>query len=246
MPRASAKAIQPNDRRVQRREAIVAAATRLFAELGFADCEMDRVAAKLAVAKGTLYLYFPSKEELFFACVDSGMRRLQEAVQSANEKLADPLERISRGVYAYLEFFDEHPDLAELIIQERASFKNRKRPTYFEHREANRGPWRELYKSLIAAGRLRKDFPVERLLDTVGNLLYGTMFTNHFLGRGAAHRSIRDGDGDSLPRHLERERTQVSEPSVAKGRIQIVGARPAVFFALIGGATSCCKMMRSS
>lgn len=180
--RSTAKA-KPVDRRAERRQAIIATATRLFAEIGYSDCEMERVASQLRVAKGTLYLYFPSKEELFYACVDAGMRQLQSAVSAAAEVQEDPLERISQGIYAYLGFFDEHPDLVELLIQERASFKNRKRPTYFEHRDANRGPWRELYRSLIKQGRLRRDLPVERLLDTVGNLLYGTMFTNHFMGR---------------------------------------------------------------
>lgn len=173
----------PADRRTERREAILAAATRLFAETGFASCEMDRVAADLGVAKGTLYLYFPSKEELFYACVDAGMKQLQATLQKAIADQPDRLQRIRRGIYAYLKFFDEHPHLIELFIQERAKFKDRKRPTYFEHRDVNRGPWRELYKSLIDDGQLRGDLPVERLLDTVGNLLYGTMFTNHFLNR---------------------------------------------------------------
>jgi len=171
------------DRRAQRRDAILAAATGLFAEAGYAGCEMDRLAAELNVAKGTLYLYFPSKEELFYACVDAGMHSLQQAVQAAIADQPDRLERIRRGIYAYLKFFDEHPALVELFIQERARFKDRKRPTYFEHRDANRGPWRELYSSLVADGQIRSDLPVERLLDTVGNLVYGTMFTNHFLNR---------------------------------------------------------------
>jgi AcrR family transcriptional regulator len=171
------------DRRTQRREAIIAAATQLFAAAGYGGCEMDRLAAELNVAKGTLYLYFPSKEELFYACVDAGMQAMQQSVQKAIADQPDRLERIRRGIYAYLKFFDEHPALVELFIQERARFKDRKRPTYFVHRDANRGPWRELYSSLVADGVIRNDLPVERLLDTVGNLLYGTMFTNHFLNR---------------------------------------------------------------
>ena len=175
--------IKQADRREVRRRQIIATAAKLFAETGYADCDMDRVAAALRVAKGTIYLYFPSKEELFYACVDNGMRELQAAVQQATKDKKDGFDRIRSGIYAYLQFFDQHPEIVELLIQERASFKNRKRPTYFEHRDANRGPWRQLYADLIANGRLRNDLPVERLLDTVGNLVYGTMFTNHFTAR---------------------------------------------------------------
>lgn len=179
----SSTASPATDRRTKRRDAIIAAATQLFAELGYACCEMDRVAAESKVAKGTLYLYFPSKEELFYACVDAGMQALQQTIQAAIAEQSEGLERIRGGIYAYLKFFDEHPALIELFIQERSRFKDRKRPTYFVHRDANRGPWRELYAALIANGQIRSDLPVERLLDTVGNLLYGTIFTHHFLKR---------------------------------------------------------------
>jgi AcrR family transcriptional regulator len=172
--------------REERRLAIIEAAARLFAELGFTGCEMERVAAELKIAKGTLYLYFPSKQELFFACVDLGMQQMQAAVRTAAGTTKEPFEIISRAIRAYLAFFDEHPHYVELLIQERANFKDRKRPTYFEYRDANRGPWRQFYAELIEDGHLRNDIPVERMLDTLGNMLYGTMFTNLFIGRSVS------------------------------------------------------------
>jgi len=179
-------ATKTNGRKEARRQAIIEAAAQLFAELGYTACEMDRVAAKLKVAKGTLYLYFKSKEELFCACVDHAMLQMRAAVNKAAETAVDPLDKIPAAIRAYLTFFDEHPQYVELLIQERANFRNRKRPSYFEHRDANRGPWREMYRGLIDSGRVRSDLPVERLLDTIGNLLYGTMFTNYFIGRSAS------------------------------------------------------------
>ncbi len=186
-----------DDRRTQRRQEIIEAAARLFAEWGYFGCEMERVATELGVAKGTLYLYFPGKEELFLACVDWAMTQLQDTVRAAaDEGGDDPFEQISRAVRAYLVFFQEHPQFVELLIKERAMFRDRKRPTYFEHRDAARGYWRELYAELIRAGRLRSDLKVETLLDTIGNLLYGTMFTNHFIGPTSTiddqHRAILD------------------------------------------------------
>src|SRR6185369_743 len=99
-------------------EAIIEAAARLFSELGYDSCEMNRVAAKLRVAKGTLYLYFESKEKLFCECVDDGMRRLQQAVREAADTESDSLDKISSAIRAYLKFFDEHPHYVELLIQE--------------------------------------------------------------------------------------------------------------------------------
>jgi AcrR family transcriptional regulator len=174
------------DRRIERRQSIIEAAARLFAELGFTGCEMERVAAELEIAKGTLYLYFPGKQDLFFACVDSGMQQMQAVVQAAAKTATEPFEIIARAIRAYLAFFDAHPHYVELLIQERANFKDRKRPTYFEHRDANRGPWRQFYAEMVAARQLRDDIPIERMLDTIGNLMYGTMFTNLFIGRSVS------------------------------------------------------------
>jgi AcrR family transcriptional regulator len=185
MPAAAPPAIQkrPPKRSLDRRQSIVQAATALFAKIGFKDCEMQRVASRLRIAKGTLYLYFTSKEELFSACVDWEMQQMQAALTAATDGVTEPFDRIAKAILAYLTFFDEHPDYVELLIQERAIFRGRKRPRYFEYRDANRGPWREMYVELIRTGRVRGDIPVERILDTIGSLLYGTMFTNYFIGR---------------------------------------------------------------
>src|SRR6185436_19675301 len=151
MPASSAIPIRkrPATKASGRRQSIVEAAAALFAKIGFKDCEMQRVASRLRIAKGTLYLYFTSKEELFSACVDWEMQQMQAALTAATEGVTEPFDRIAKAILAYLTFFDEHPDYVELLIQERAIFRGRKRPRYFEYRDANRGPWREMYVELI-------------------------------------------------------------------------------------------------
>ena len=98
------------------------------------------------------------------------------------------------NVCVYLEFFDANPGFVELLIQERAEFKDREKPTYFEHRDANLGPWQNLFRGLVSEGRVR-DIPVQRITDVIGDLLYGTMFTNHFAGR---RRSFQEQATDIL------------------------------------------------
>ena len=178
---------RPRDEQLsrRRRKEILAVAIRHFAERGFADTDVQLIADELGVGKGTVYRYFSSKERLFLAAVDRGMEALREAVDAAAARATGPLPRIEAGIRAYLEYFDRHPAVAELIIQERAQFRDRKRPTYFVHRDANLGPWRELFARLIASGVMR-DVPVDRILDVVSDFLYGTMFTNHFAGRRTA------------------------------------------------------------
>lgn len=177
---------RPPDAELQERRhaEILDAATAVFAENGFAAADVQEIADKTGVGKGTVYRYFPSKEELFLAAVDHGMRRLKTAVDAAVADTRQPLERIVQGVRAYLTFFDEHPEIVELLIHERAHFRDRTKPTYFVHRDANMGPWQELFRQLIEDGTVR-DLPVERITDFVSDVVYGTMFTNYFSGRKA-------------------------------------------------------------
>src|ERR1700712_437837 len=168
-----------------RREAILDAATALFAEPGFNDADTQALADRLGVGKGTLYRCFPSKRELFLAAVDRVMVRLRGQVDQALDGVDAPLDQITAAIRAYLDFFAEHPEYVELLIQERALFRDRTTPTFLEHRERNLGRWRAIYRGLIDAGRVR-EIPVDRITDVVGHLIYGTMFTNHFAGRRAS------------------------------------------------------------
>lgn len=161
---------------------IIEGAIRLFAAEGYPGTDVQVLADRLGIGKGTIYRYFSTKEKLFLAAVDHGMKLMSENIHAFADKADDPLEKITSAVKAYLCFFDKHPEFVELFIQERAEFKSRKKPTYFVHREANLGPWRDLLTQMIKTGRLRP-VPVERLLDVINDLLYGTIFTNHFAGR---------------------------------------------------------------
>lgn len=183
---SSRKPGRPSDPQLRalRRRQILDAAARVFAQRGYSLTDLEIVAEQVGVSKGTIYRYFRSKRALFLAAVDEGMNQLREAIDVVRHSTADPLETIERVVRVYLQFFRDHPHVVELLVQERAQFKDRKKPTYFEHRERNLGPWRDLVRDLIAAGRLR-DVPVERVLNVIGDLLYGTMFTNYFARREA-------------------------------------------------------------
>jgi AcrR family transcriptional regulator len=169
-------------RREQRREQILERAVVLFAREGYADLDLQVLADDLGVGKGTLYRYFPSKKKLFLAAADRVVQNLRCHVDASSAGVADPFEQITRAVRAYLEFFGDHPEAVELFIQERAQFRDRQRPAYFEHREAHVERWRALYRDLIARGRIRPVSP-ERVTDVIGDLLYGTMFVNYVAGR---------------------------------------------------------------
>ena len=90
--------------RQRRKEArpaeLMAAALELFVEKGFAGTRLEDVAARASVSKGTLYLYFDSKESLFKAVVQEGIVPVLEAgaglVDSFKGSSADLLREMLR------------------------------------------------------------------------------------------------------------------------------------------------------
>jgi AcrR family transcriptional regulator len=79
-----------NEPRFERRKdarpgEILEAALELFVEKGFATTRLEDVAQRAGVSKGTVYLYFDSKEELFKAVIRSGIVR---AIEEAEQQVA--------------------------------------------------------------------------------------------------------------------------------------------------------------
>lgn len=157
-------------------------AARVFARAGYADADVQAVADQVGVGKGTLYRYFASKKELFLAAVDRGIRRMSAEVDEAIAAASDPLDGFRRAVHAYLDFFDRNPELVELFVQERAAFRDRRLPTYFAEKEAHIEERLAYVRGLTEAGRFREVDPAA-VLEVIGDLMYGTIFTNHLTGR---------------------------------------------------------------
>jgi len=196
--------------RLARREEILTHAARLFAQYGYSETDTTLLAETVGVGKGTVYRYFPSKRELFLAAADRVMRMLRAEVEESIAKIDDPLHQIRAGVQSFFAFFAEHPECVELLMQERAQFKDRTESTIIEHRRLNVERWREMYTNLIAAGRIR-EMPVDRITDMVGNLMYGTIFTNYFSGAAKSPAAQADDVIDIIfrgiltPQELQRQ-----------------------------------------
>jgi AcrR family transcriptional regulator len=75
------------DEKAVRRTAILEAAVTLWQETGFAAFHMADLAKRAGLAKGTLYIYFSTKEHLFFALVDTRLHAWMQAVQAGLAKL---------------------------------------------------------------------------------------------------------------------------------------------------------------
>jgi AcrR family transcriptional regulator len=104
---------------------IIAAAGRLFADHGFAATKLDDVARRAGVAKGSIYLYFATKEDLFRAVVQSAVVPQVQVVrgmaEAFNGSLADLLPRLLQGAASIIGRSDVFA-VARMVIGESRNF----------------------------------------------------------------------------------------------------------------------------
>ena len=92
----------------QRRDEIVRAATKVFFERGLQSATMDEIAEVAELSKGTIYLYYKSKEDLYLAVMNNGSTILFEMFDNAVAKASTTIERIRILADTYQEFFRQH------------------------------------------------------------------------------------------------------------------------------------------
>jgi len=95
--------------RIARREAILDAAQRLTAEVGYQALRMDAVAEAAELSKGTIYLYFANKDAL---CAGVASRLIDELLPVLEKRLAKTssgLDAARQVLQTYFDFTREHP-----------------------------------------------------------------------------------------------------------------------------------------
>lgn len=104
---------------------ICAAALEVFAEKGFAAAKLDEIAKRAGVSKGTLYLYFKDKEELFRAVVRDTIAPNVEMLRAALIQTGLPFAELIRLFVAkFIEVTDRVPvgAVAKMVISESRNF----------------------------------------------------------------------------------------------------------------------------
>lgn len=137
-----------------KRERILDAGLKLFAHESYQAVTMDRVAQEAGVAKGTLYLYFPSKEELYLGILKNGFETVNRLYNESVEEGTDVIERVRRAVAIGIGFYSERRDLLRLFATEEPRMAEARDRILRDRREESIA----LYASLIEEGQRRGIF----------------------------------------------------------------------------------------
>ena len=109
---------QPHPDRAARREAILQAAVRTFAEKGFFASRTRDIAAEAGVAEGTIYLYFESKDDLLLTAFRERVKQFTESVAGLAESPLPFAERLTRFISSQFESIEADPALATVLLLE--------------------------------------------------------------------------------------------------------------------------------
>lgn len=91
-----------------RKEEILDAAQRIFFEKGLSNATMDEIAESAELSKGTLYIYYKSKEDLYLAVATRGFQFLHGSMEKILEQERSVIKALVLIGEAYIQFFNTH------------------------------------------------------------------------------------------------------------------------------------------
>src|SRR3954447_22108974 len=97
-----------------RRACILKAARCVFARQGYSKTVVDDIAGQTGIAKGTLYLYFKSKEDIFLAALMEDARCLEQLTRERIQAVDSWEEKIKAYVGVRLEYLETHQDFLRI------------------------------------------------------------------------------------------------------------------------------------
>src|SRR4029077_13975856 len=107
-----------HDEQASKRQRILDSALKLFAHEPYQAVTMDRVAVAAGVAKGTLYLYFPSKDALYLGILSDGLDGAYRVQQGSADPKLPLIERMRRSIAVTVEFYDQRRDFLSFFATE--------------------------------------------------------------------------------------------------------------------------------
>lgn len=172
-------AIAPDS--TQKRENILAQAIQTFADEGFQKADVQVIADRAGVGKGTVYRYFGSKQDLFWACTYDVLDRLAEHLLAAIEGVGGSLERLRAAGRAYAGFFETNPQYLEVFVQDRAEFRGAAPEALVEYHKRLIRRFGDVVERGIADGELRP-VHVRKTVVSLGSVLYGSVVNASYAG----------------------------------------------------------------
>lgn len=100
---------------------LLEAARKVFAQKGFHDATVDEIAAAAGVAKGTVYLYYRSKQDVYWAALEHGITELHNQLRTCMAEEASLENRIKSFIAIKIHYFEMNRDFFRIYFSELGS-----------------------------------------------------------------------------------------------------------------------------
>ena len=165
-----------------KREAILRAATSVFAHNGYFNSKVADIARAAGVADGTVYLYFKSKEDILHSIFDRSVEEALDAARKQIESVSDPKEKLRQIALLHLERLGADRDLAVVFqVELRGSTKFME-----EFSAAGFAEYLALIRATFEEGQRTGVFRSDLNANVVAKVLFGAldeMATNWILSK---------------------------------------------------------------
>jgi TetR/AcrR family fatty acid metabolism transcriptional regulator len=165
-----------------KREAILRAATSVFAHNGYFNSKVADIAREAGVADGTVYLYFKSKEDILHSIFDRNVAEALDAARKRIERVTDPKEKLRQIATLHLERLSADRDLAVVFqVELRGSTKFME-----EFSAAGFAEYLALIRATFEEGQRAGIFRADLNAKVVAKILFGAldeMATNWILSK---------------------------------------------------------------
>ena len=162
---------------------ILYAARELFCERGYHRVSMENGASRGGISKAAVYLYFPSKLELFFGMIDQGVDKLIDGLEQvfndpANTCLEEKLDAANKALTGYAPIFRVSQQLMATGMPD-ADFPPQMVAAFMKKMHGRRQRLMEVFVDLFTEaqqkGEVRSDLDVAELATVFG--VYGMLMT---------------------------------------------------------------------
>lgn len=174
---AASRAIVPD-----KREAILRAAVKVFAQKGYFNSKVSDIAGEAGIADGTVYLYFRSKDEVLHSVFDQAMKVFIDEGRKELALLDDPIDRLRKIAELHLERLGSDRDLAIVFqVELRGSIKFMQ-----EFSAAGFADYLDIIRQTVEDGQRSGVFRSDVKPVTAAKILYGAldeMVTNWILSK---------------------------------------------------------------
>ncbi|MDQ7038045.1 MAG: TetR/AcrR family transcriptional regulator [Aquificota bacterium] len=101
---------------VQTRGRLLEAAKKIFSEKGYYNAQISHIIDEAGVARGTFYLYFKSKEDIFRELLNEVVRELRRRIKVVDPS-RDPVQQVKENIQRVVELALEERELARIVLQ---------------------------------------------------------------------------------------------------------------------------------